>query len=294
MEPKPTEGTALHPQKDERRCCEEHQWWLDTTLVIVYFVVSSTGIVVFNKLLSSAFPLPMTVMTIQMIFSAVSFLVPPVLFWHNFGKPGEALRWSLYMPLLYVAQLSSSQLSMERSSLGAQAVFRSTTPLMTLAAESVIGERVVVTQMTLWALIFIVAVSLLFFGADNGKSTSALGVFWNLVQNVVVVTARLLERRFLVHEKGDLSISSALLLNSAIGAPIEALIALSVKEPWKWQYLYEIEPLTCLFLGLSCVCAVGISFSALLLTKCTTATTKPRLSSPTFPRASPSSLACLF
>ena len=279
MEQKPTEASPLVAEGDvkpARRCLEEYRGGVfETAFIIAYFVASQTGIILCNKLIAYEIPaLPMTIMCIQMAFCAIVFCCPPILFWHNFGRPGEACRWAMILPLLYVGQMSSSQLSMGNTSLAAQSVFRSITPLMSLAIEAVSGERVVVTWMTVISLLSTFGVGALYFVADNGHSTTGWGVFWNLLQDVIVVAARIFERRFLVYEGFTLTISSALLLNSAIGAPIQAGIAVAAKEPWRYAEFEKVQARGWALLMLSCVFAVGISFSALLLTKKVTATTK--------------------
>ena len=105
----------------------------DLLAACIFYMLCSAGMSVFNKLAVRSFPLPITLVCIQMIFTILSVGSRPKAI--HIGSLRDALRWGLTVPMLFAAMLVSSMIAMEHNTLGTIVVFRNIAPLFTLFIE---------------------------------------------------------------------------------------------------------------------------------------------------------------
>ena len=108
----------------------------------------SAGMMIINKLVLKALPLPMTVVMIQMS-STVLILCATSTTLH-FGSVKDLMRWATTIPLLFTFMLASSMLALDLASMGAIVVFRNIAPLITLAMERAMQEQV---ELDVWTIL---------------------------------------------------------------------------------------------------------------------------------------------
>jgi hypothetical protein len=96
-------------------------------------------------------------------------------------------------------------------------------------------------------------------------------VVWLAVNQILMMANRLVERRFLAHERLDLSVTAALLLNNSLGLLPVGLTLLAKNEASTWT----TEPVRhggWTLLGVSCALSVGIGWFSMSLQKQISAT----------------------
>ena len=119
-----------------------------------FYLFSSAGMSVFNKLAITAFPLPITLVMVQMLFTVGTVVIN----WRSvhIGSRRDALRWGLSVPLLFSAMLVSSMIAMEHNTLGTVVVFRNIAPLFTMLIERLFRVPMHVTTNTVLSLLMII------------------------------------------------------------------------------------------------------------------------------------------
>ena len=96
--------------------------------------------------------LPVTVVMIQMAFTVLALCAVPCSL--RFGSMRDVVRWALSVPFLFVIMLASSMFALDRASMGAIVVFRNVAPLITLAVERMLQERVELDAQTAASLVY--------------------------------------------------------------------------------------------------------------------------------------------
>ena len=162
-----------------------------------FFMICSAGMLVVNKLvLRRITGLPITIVMIQMAFTAVSLIVAPCGL--HFGSMRDVMRWSLTIPFLFTLMLASSMLALDHASMGAIIVVRNIAPIVTMVVERLFQERIDISPMVVLSLVVVVlGVGLYTY---NDVQFSAIGMSWmavNMVRRARAYAACLLVRRFI-------------------------------------------------------------------------------------------------
>ena len=131
------------------------------------FMVCSAAMIVVNKQVVRIFPLPLTVLWIQMA-AATAVLAPYVWKRASLRPWSDALRWARLVPPLFAAMLATGMLALKFASLGAVIVGRNATPLLALPLEAVVlRERPPASGWTWASLVAVLAILLQMHGEKH-------------------------------------------------------------------------------------------------------------------------------
>ena len=146
-----------------------------------FFMICSAGMLVVNKLVLRRFVgLPITVVMVQMAFTALCLVAVPC--GVRFGSARDVMRWSLTIPLLFTLMLASSMLALDHASMGAIIVVRNIAPIVTMVVERLFQERIDISPMVVLSLVVVVlGVGLYTY---NDVQFSAIGMSWMAVNMV--------------------------------------------------------------------------------------------------------------
>lgn len=151
---------------------------------------ASAGMSIFNKLAVNHFPVPLTLVSIQMLFTVVVVLCQPSKL--TYGGREDITRWSTTVPPLFVGMLATSMVAMQYSTLGTIVVCRNIAPIPTMLVESMFRIPFVISGHTILALLTII-VGVIVYEA-NDISFSALGVIAIIVNMIFAILERLKQR----------------------------------------------------------------------------------------------------
>ena len=247
------------------------------------FMVCSAAMLVVNKQTLRFFPLPLSVLWIQM---AAATAVLALLYVRKRGslRPWrDAVRWARLVPPLFVAMLSTGMLALRFASLGAVVVGRNAAPLISLPLESaVLRERPPASAWTWASLLGVLAGAIVYMHQDFGEGTSAAGVAFLVLNTVFATAERMAQRHLLAVRPVKLPQSTVLFINNGFGAlllsvliPLVPLGPYDRPETHSWT-AFEGMYLLCqaqlsvpevvgayVLLGLSCACGLAIGWTAL-------------------------------
>jgi solute carrier family 35 protein len=235
------------------------------------FMCCSAGMMIVNKIVTKAFKMEMTIVLIQMGFTIAVLVI--LFHWTlRFGNRNDVLRWSLIVPGLYAGMLGTSMLALSYSSMGAMTVVRNVAPIVTLPIERAFQEKIDVDIWTFVSLFIILFGVILYM--VNDIQFSALGLALMILNMVVAILERLMQRRMIAVKPIDVSKTGMLLLNNSVGAIWIGFLVLAFKEPWEWSHRFpKMGAVEYVMLFLSCLVGVGIGWSAINAQQYVTATT---------------------
>lgn len=237
------------------------------------FSVTSVSMHTLNKACVSFTGAPSTVTILQMFIAVVAILV--VQGKEVFAAKREQLiRWCI-VPVVYAAMLNSSLFGFQYVSLTMLTVFRNLAPLVTMMVEGIImppEHRPVVTLSIVSGLVVMIIGALLFTWGDASFSWTGLGIV--LLNTIVAIFDRVLQRRLLVKECQDLPLSACMVVNNTLGVlPSVLLIFLTgesagyAKSAVNWA-----DPGVLTLILMSGFMGLGIGFFGLMCQKAMTAT----------------------
>jgi len=234
-----------------------------------FYMACSAGMMIINKMVLRALPLPMTVVMIQMATTVIWLCVTSTTL--HFGSVRDLMRWALSIPILFTFMLASSMLALDLASMGAIVVFRNIAPLITLAIERALQEKIELDVATILAMATIVGGVLLY--ALNDINFSALGLACVTFNMIASVVERVLQRKMIAVDPIDVSKTGMMLLNNSVALlPMTVLLA-AFGEPQKWYLVREMTPHQWALLVASCVNAGAISWAGINAQGYVTATT---------------------
>jgi len=191
------------------------------------FSVTSVSMHTLNKACVSFTGAPSSVTIVQMIIAVVAILAVQgreVLA----ANRNQMMRWCI-VPIVYAAMLNSSLFGFQYVSLTMLTIFRNLAPMVTMAVEGIImppEHRPQVTTSIIFSLMIMVVGAVLFSYGD--ESFSWVGVSIVLLNTIVAIFDRVLQRRLLVKECKDLPLSACMTINNTLGVlPSVALIFLT-------------------------------------------------------------------
>jgi len=230
---------------------------------IVFFMICSSGMLLVNKAVLLTWDLPITVTIFQMVFCSLYLVATdPFTKQLRVGSWADARRWAIWVPTLFAAMLATSMLALNYSSTGAVVVTRNIAPIVTLALEAAMKEKVSVDSWVVLSLVYTLIGVVLYM--INDVTFSAIGFICIIANMVAAVLERLVQRRLIAVEPVDLSKMVLVLINNSFAIPWVALLLWPTKEYDEWHTLKpeEVEHWTAwLFLGLSCVAGVCIGWA---------------------------------
>lgn len=225
-----------------------------------FFMLCSAGMMVFNKLiLRSITGLPITLVMIQMAFTALCLVVAPC--GVHFGSLRDVMRWTLTIPFLFTLMLASSMLALDYASMGAIIVVRNVAPIVTMVIERLFQEKIEISGKMVGSLLVVIAGVALYTSHD--VHFSPVGMAYMGLNMVSAVLERLLQRKMIAVEPIDVSKGGMMLLNNAFAlVPMGALLVF-FGEHHKWARLRSLTVMDGALLFVSCINAVGISYAGI-------------------------------
>lgn len=236
--------------------------WSETALGVGCWTMCSVGMMVFNKLAIGAFPLPLTLVAVQMSCCVLAMVI---FCWRtiHIGSWRDLFKWLAVTPF-FVGMLLTSMLALQEAPMTLVVTFRVLSPLLSLFIERFYPSPTEISPGV------VASIFLMVFGTVMYASAMPRGQFRSIqwvALNVLFGTAdRLLQRLLLAKDQYpvDLSKSAATLLNNLLGvAPM--IIAAHFKGELAQvpAALAVLGTADWLVLGASCVVGVGISYSGI-------------------------------
>jgi len=193
------------------------------------FSVTSVSMHTLNKAVVSFTHQPALVTSIQMVIAVVVLMS-----WHARevlrADRKQMLQWCL-VPIAYAAMLNTSLLGYQYLSLTLVTVFRNLAPMVTMAVEGVImppEHRPKCTGPILASFLIMVVGALLFSWTETAFSWIGLGLV--VLNTLIAILDRVLQRRLLVLECKDLPLSACMVVNNSLGIFPTLLLALASHE----------------------------------------------------------------
>ncbi|CAK9048374.1 unnamed protein product [Durusdinium trenchii] len=231
---------------------------VETMMSVTSFIFCSVSMIVFNKLVITAFPFESTLTALQMAFTVLVLLAAfPFL---HIGSFRDALRWSLVAPC-FAGGLLTAMLALKHCTLTLVIVVRALTPIFTLLAES-FNNGCKVNRQELLSILIAVLGALLYtkeLGFEH-----LVGVGWIFVNTCFSVLLRLLQRRMLAADQDpvDISKGGCSLINNAMGLlPLLATAYITGEFEEAPNQLALLSSQELIFMGISCVVAAAISYA---------------------------------
>jgi drug/metabolite transporter (DMT)-like permease len=243
------------------------QEYANMMMSTVSFTICSMGMMVFNKLAIRSCPLACSLVALQMGFTALVMLT---VFWKtlHIGSVTDALKWCRVVPF-FVGMLLTSMFALKNAPMSLVITFRALTPLFTLGVEGMLPSPPRPGHKTMFSLIVMVAGASL-YARDLGKpgeaSASWRAVGWILLNTGLACTERVLQRLMLSKEQTpvDVSKTAASLLNNLVGMVPMIAIAFATGEHTQIHgVIAGMSHFDYLWVFLSCMVGVGISFTAI-------------------------------
>lgn len=180
------------------------------------FSVTSVSMHTLNKAVVSFTHQPAIVTSIQMFIAVV------VIFswsWREVLKADrlQLMKWCI-VPAAYAAMLNSSLLGYEYLSLTLVTVFRNLAPLVTMAVETVImppEHRPKVSAPIVGSILLMIVGAMLFSWAETAFSWFGVGLI--VLNTLLCIADRVLQRRLLIAECKDLPLNACMVVNNGLG-----------------------------------------------------------------------------
>lgn len=242
-------------------------------VVSASFCATSIAMNTLNKACVSLTGAPSILTTIQMAFAVAATLA---IQWREVVQADrkKLLRWCI-VPVFYAGMLNSSLFAYKYISLSLMIVFRNLAPLVTMAVESFVMDAQHAPRVTLpvvLAIMLMVIGALLSTVGQSDASWIGLGVV--LLNTLLAVIDRLIQRRLLVSECKDLPLSACMTLNNSLGMLPTIAMAMAMHEVQSIpaHQAAWTDPATLFLIGLSGLMGMGIGYYGLMCQKVMTAT----------------------
>jgi len=242
-------------------------------LVSTSFCATSISMSVLNKACVSLTGAPAVLTGIQMAFAVAATLASK---WKEvFGADRkQMLRWCI-VPVFYAGMLNSSLFAFDYVSLSLMIVFRNLAPLGTMLVESFVMDAQHAPKVTLPAVLAIMMMVMGALLSTIGQSDASwIGLAVVLLNTLLAITDRLIQRRLLVSECTDLPLSTCMVLNNSLGMIPTFAIAMATNEVQTIpaHHTAWTDPATLSLISLSGLMGLGIGFYGLMCQKAMTAT----------------------
>lgn len=247
----------------------------NTILLCVTWASMSIGMNVLNKALVTLLGAPTLVAAAQMLVAAIAMSIAWML--EGFSGNTDQLVYWLLVPGVFAGVLMTSMLTMEYISLTLLTVVRNATPMVVLPLEYMLmpsDKRPWVSPGTV-AAILIMFIGAVMYG-DSLPHVSFLGLFFALLNMIMAVTDRLVQRRLLSVECKDLSLKVCTAVKNGVGL-VPTLVVAAATNEFKHANSPESQavwsdPRTLILLLLSSLVGIGICYSGLACQRAISAT----------------------
>jgi len=226
------------------------------------WMVCSIGMLVFNKLAVSAFPVECMLVAMQM---GVSVILMLTCCWGSLhiGSIRDALRWSMVAPF-YTGMLLTSILALKNAPMTLVITFRVLSPLVSLAIERFYPNPLRITPLMCFSIGLMLMGAIMY--TFQMPKTDWTGVQWVLLNNFFAIGDRLLQRLMLAKDQNpvDISKTAIALLNN-----LEGLVPLLIVAWFKHEIsetpaaINALTPSGWFYVISSCLVGTGISYTGI-------------------------------
>lgn len=224
------------------------------------FCFCSVGMMFFNKMAVDAFPLQCILVAGQMLFAAFFLLVFCFQSLH-IGSLNDLLRWCTVVPF-FTGMLLSSILALKNAPMSLVIVMRAMSPLGALVVERFYPEPSRVNAEVIRSICVMVCGGVMYVSQVE-LDTNWQGIMWVIVNSVVAVGDRCIQRLLLAKEQNpvDMSKTTCTFINNFLGA-VPTLIAAYATGEFSTLpgALADLSFFDKLYIGLSCLIGLGISY----------------------------------
>lgn len=198
-------------------------------LLCLTWASMSIGMHVLNKSLATTLKTPSLITIAQMIVAVV--LMGCTSFRDVLQASGKQLLTWMVVPMFFAAMLITSFYTYEIISLSLLTVLRNLTPLIVLPMERLVmpaGNRPQVNIWVVGPLLIMICGAVVYSGSI--KDLSILGITFAVVNMIIAISDRLIQRRLLTTECQDLPSSVCTFVNNLFGMIPTCLLAWSTGE----------------------------------------------------------------
>jgi len=235
------------------------------------WMVCSVGLMVFNKLAVTEFPLACTLVAMQMLFTAVTMMT---VCWSSIhiGSMKDVLRWCMVVPF-FCGMLLTSMFALSNASMTTVVTFRAIAPLIALSIERFYPNPLKVTPAIVACIMAMIGGAIIYAHEMDITDRSAIG--WLALNNFFAIGDRLLQRLMLAKDQNpvDISKTGVTMLNNSIGMVPLAVVAYCTGE-FKdlGPALSKMDHMGACWVAMSCIVGVGISYCGVWAQSLITAT----------------------
>lgn len=233
--------------------------FLNVMMLVITWASCSIGMIVINKHLAGAFEAPALIAIAQM---AICFATAFVMWWRKLLEANRRqLAIWMIIPCFFAGMLCSSIYTVEHISLSLFTVIRNLMPLVTLPAETVFmpGDKQPGVDKYIVLSLFITLAGAVMY-AEGLSNVSMLGVMFAVMNMLITVCDRILQRRLLTEECKDLHVVVCTMVTNLFGmVPCVALafVTPQVKELPLHESAWT-DPRALILLVLSGLVSIGI------------------------------------
>jgi len=267
----PAAAMASQSQSESQRSPAEHAKLVGGTSS---WLVCSIGMLVFNKMAVQYVPLPCVLVAAQM---GVTVLAMLIFRWRtlHIGSMRDVARWCMVVPF-FLGMLLTSIFALKHAPMSLVVTFRALSPLVSLVIERLCFNKPPEGSLiSLWPLVVIVMGAAL-YARDVKRSAEGMeGIGWVLLNTVMALGDRLLQRRFLAQNESpvDISTCGVTLLNNSLAMVPLFFIGYGLGEFDKVPgVMASLDGKGWFFVVASCAVGVGISYTGILVQSLITAT----------------------
>jgi len=223
------------------------------------WMVCSVGMMVFNKLAVTEFPLECTLVAAQMLFTALAI---STVCWSSIhiGSTRDMLRWCMVVPF-FCGMLLTSMFALSNASMTTVVTFRAISPLIALSIERFYPNPLKVTPAIIACIMAMIGGAIIYAHEMDISDRSAIG--WLALNNFFAIGDRLLQRLMLAKDQDPVDISKTgvtLLNNSLAMLPLAVVAYFTGEFRDLGQAVSTMDHMGFFWVGMSCVVSVGISY----------------------------------
>jgi len=239
---------------------------------ILFWMTMSFFMNLLNKQCTVILRCPFTLVLIQMCVSII--MLARTSFQLSAVRKEDLWRWCA-LSVLFGMMLCSSMFAFTHSSVTCLLVLRNCLPLFTLPLEKAMFPESVATSAHMVAPLFAIAIgAALYARFSPGYATTSTGLVWIVINCIVTVIHRVLERYVLTSDM-KMSFEAMTLINNMIPLLPVGMLAWATGEVDQWpHYTYLLHsPLPIAVLACSGIVGLCLGQSSIMVQKCVTATT---------------------
>jgi len=234
---------------------------VETFLACACNCFSSVGMLLFNKLAIEAFPLECCLVWLQLAFATVALLC---LAWPSIhiGSFRDFCRWAFMVVPFYCGMLMTSILALKSAPMSVLIVVRNVSPLISLAIERFYPEPLRISAPMLFSILIMLSGAGMYVSQLSQQHLRGVG--WVLLNSVVAVGDRLLQRLLLSkHQQPvDISKTGVILINNLCGlVPVGLLFWIHQEAAQVPRAYASLSSWGLLFVFLSCVIGLSLSYT---------------------------------